>query len=314
MTLRQSLTLEGITLACLALFACGSDDDGLSIDPGPRTGACESERLVGSFEVTLDDGFTSVQGKVENHPTPLRIAETIETDGACALMGPPELFCDPACDSGLVCGLGGLCVPEPLGISVGTVTVAGLQDPVEMTASAPVFFYSHRGSLANPGFAESDEVVLTATGDAEIEAFALGGRGIAALATELETVELAEGQAVALTWTPPGDAEAGSIRLELNIAQHGGTPGWIECEVPDTGSFTIPLALTDALVGRGFSGFPSLTMERASEDSEELSVGCVQFLLRSQIALGVTIPGLTSCSDDMDCTDGETCQADLTCG
>lgn len=303
------------SLAVLALASCGGDgDDGLSIDPGPRESACQAESLVGTFEVILDDGFTSVQGKVENHPTPLRFAETLESDGNCALMGPPELFCDPACASGTVCGPNGQCVDEPLGISVGTVRIAGLSDAVEMSASSPVFFYNHRGPLAHPGFAESDDIVLTADGKGDVDAFALGGRGIAALQSELESVELAESQAVALTWQAPADADAGTIHIELNIAQHGGTPGWIECEVADTGSFTIPTALTDSLISRGFSGFPALTIERRSVDSEETLAGCVQFLLQSQLSLAVVIPGLTSCSDTSDCEGEETCQPDLTCG
>tara|TARA_R110002096_G_scaffold77896_10_gene183458 strand:+ start:24050 stop:24985 length:936 start_codon:yes stop_codon:yes gene_type:complete len=302
-------------LALLVLASCGGDDDdGLSITPGPRESACRAETLVGTFQVILDDGFTSVQGKVESHPTPLRFAETLESDGDCALMGPPELFCDPACASGTVCGLNGQCGDEPLGISVGTVRIEGLSDPVEMTASSPVFFYSHRGTLAHPGFEESDDIVLTAAGEGDVDAFALGGRGVAALQSDLQSVELAESQAVALTWQAPADADAGTIYIELNIAQHGGTPGWIECEVADTGSFTIPIALTDALISRGFSGFPALTIERRSTDSEEISAGCVQLLLQSPLSLAVMIPGLTSCSDTSDCEGEETCQPDLTCG
>ncbi len=301
-----------LVLSTLAL-GCGGNDS-LDIAPGPRSGACELSNLLGTFEVSLDDEFTSVQGKVDDSPSPLRISQTIETSGDCRLMAPPDIFCAAECGLEEICGAGGECVPEPLGMSVGTVTIAGLSAPVEMTASAPVFFYSHRGDLPHPGVLESEEVVLNASGDGAIEAFALAGVGIAPLTSDLELVELAEGTPVNVTWDAPGDSEAASVHIELNIAQHGGTPGWIECDVADTGSASIPSELSDALVQRGFSGFPSLTVERHSLDSEDFANGCIEFAIRSRHTVEVTLPGLTSCSDSGDCAQGESCQPDLTCG
>jgi len=100
----------------------------------------------------------------------------------------------------------------------------------------------------------------------------------------------------------------------LNIAQHGGTPGWIECDVPDNGQLELPQALTNQLLGFGFSGFPTLSVTRRTADSTTTSYGCVQFVVESTAVFDVDIPGLTSCSDNEDCTSPELCQPDLTCG
>jgi hypothetical protein len=104
------------------------------------------------------------------------------------------------------------------------------------------------------------------------------------------------------------------MHLVLSIANHGGTPGQIECEVPDTGEFTFPLSLTDALLTLGYSGFPAVWLTRRTATSVENQLGCIQFIVQSKAGLDIAIPGLTSCSDDTDCPDGQGCGPDLTCG
>lgn len=302
-----------LVLFLLLLAACGSSD-GVAIDPGSRDGHCDDATRVGGFEIALADGFTSVQGSVADAVAPQQIMEVVAEAGGCQLVRPPSLFCDPVCASGTTCDSAGACVPAPAGVSVGAVTVDGLSAPVEMSASPPVFFYTYRGTLAHPGFAEGDEIVLTAGGAGDIEPFALGVAGVAPLSLPQSSVLLEAGQPLVVTWSAPGSAEAGRVSLELDITQHGGTPGAIRCDVEDTGSFEVPVALTDQLLGFGFSGFPSLAVVRESVDSTTTAIGCVELAATSTAAYDVDIPGLTSCSDDGDCTPPETCQPDLTCG
>ncbi len=301
-----------LTLA-VALTACGGSEAD-ELVPGPSEGACAPSELLGRFEVALDDGFTSVQGKVDDLPSPLRAAQVVLSEGNCHVMAPPDIFCPDGCGAGEVCGNAGQCVAEPVGMSVGTVTIAGLRADISMEASAPVFFYSHRGELPHPAAAEGDSVVLRASGGDLVPAFALAGTGIAELESAMETLELAEGSAAEISWIPGADANTAEMLIELNIAQHGGTPGWITCAVPDTGSATIPEALVTSLVQRGFSGFPSLSLQRRSVDSELFATGCIEFALQSQRTFEVSLPGLTSCSSTEDCPEGQSCQPDLTCG
>jgi len=301
--------------ALVFLAACGSDSGGDELlDPGPREGACADSTRVGQFEIALRDTFTAVQGKITDAVTPYLISEVVESMGTCTLMRPPTLFCSPSCGTGTTCDANGACVPVAAGASVGVVTVSGLKAPVEMTASAPVYFYTNTGTLDHPGFDEGDDIVLNASGEGAVQAFALGGVGVAPLSLSVSSVTLDTDLPLQLTWAAPGQADAGTMHINLNIAQHGGTPGWIECDVPDTGSFELPVALTNQLLASGFSGFPSVALTRRSADSVDTEVGCVDLLVESALTMEIEIPGLTSCSDDPDCQPPETCLDDLTCG
>ncbi len=313
-----SLTHASMALAALLVLgsasACGSGSSQDPLDPGTEDGVCEASTLVGSIEATLAEGFTSVQGKVVDAVAPSLVPEEVEVQGPCRLLRPPTLFCDPACAAGTTCDSTGTCVPAPDGVSIGTLTVTGLQAPVEMTASPPVYFYTNRAPLDHPGFLEGAAVIMTASGEATVEPFAVGATGIGALSSPATSVMLDKDVTVSLSWTAPASAAAAMIHIDLNIAQHGGTPGRIECEVPDTGQFDLPVSLTNRLLAAGFSGFPSLSLTRRAADHADTAVGCVQLVLQSAVTFEVEIPGLTSCSANDDCTDPETCQPDLTCG
>ena len=102
--------------------------------------------------------------------------------------------------------------------------------------------------------------------------------------------------------------------LTLNINHHGSSVAWIDCRVPDTGSAEIPVKLVDELIALGVTGFPTLTFTRRSIGSDDNELGCINFLASSEIALPVTVPGVTSCSSDEDCPEGETCLPELICG
>ena len=301
-------------IVILAVAACGSGDDGPpDIDPGPRELACAESELVGTFEIALAEQFTSVQGKVVDAVDPRLISVLTDSVGDCQLRVPPTLFCDPTCGADTTCNADAMCVPTSRGLSVGTVFVAGLKAPVSMTASSPVYFYTNLDPLDHPGFDEGDEIVLIAY-NGDVDDFALGGSGIVALSGLASSVPLDRDQPISLSWDPPGQQGLGMILLDLNIAQHGGTPGRIECLVDDTGQFEIPVSLTNQLLDFGFSGFPSLSITRRSADSTTTGVGCVELIVQSQVVLEIEIPGLTSCSKNEDCPPGENCLGDLTCG
>jgi hypothetical protein len=271
---------------------------------------------VGAFESALVPGSTTARGQVESAVTPSRIPVEVMSAGPCALLEPPVLFCDPECDlTQEVCTGEGTCAPRAVGLDVGAVTVYGLEvDPIELSNNGAPFRYDHRETLSAAAFAEGDPIVFAASGGHEVGAFALGATGVAQVQSSVDAVALEPGQQVSLSWTPPSDAGTSQVHIDLNIAQHGGTAGRIECTVADSGAFDLPLELTDTLLSRGFSGFPTLTLTRFSVDSVTQSIGCIELRVESSETIDVSIPGLSSCRDPMDCPDGQTCQADLTCG
>ena len=309
----------------LVFFACDDADDSEPVDaPRPDTGApaspapdssppkpCDDAARVGGFSVVLTEAYTAVQGQIADGSSPLSASVVVAAEGACTLLRPPSFDCAEPCESGTTCGPDGACVDQPVNVDVGTVSIGGLEAPVEMTARAPVWFYTHTGAMPHPGVWPDAVVALDATGG-DRGPFAMTTGGIAPLEVDADAVPLSRDAPTRVRWRAAvGDAW---IHIDLNIANHGGTPGRIECDVADTGEHELPKALTDALLDGGYSGFPALALTRHRAASVELDIGCVDLQVRSQVVLGVDIAGLVSCSGDEDCPNEQRCQADLSCG
>jgi len=274
---------------------------------------CAKDTLQGTFQIDLGDEYSTIQGSVADGVVPLNVWEEVLSASSCQVLEPPQLFCDPGCDSDATCGLDGECVPYPSNTDVGAVVIEGLTDPVEMDAIPPTQTYYFTGSLEQTPYASGDAISLYAAGG-ETEAFALLTHGVDALSVDLDTLAIAPGEAAELSWTPTSGSADTRVEITLNIALHGGNPGILLCEAEDTGSFTIPAEAIDGLLALGFSGFPSVKLSRQEVDATDALGGCVEFQSTSSVTLPVSIPGLTSCSNDDDCPDGQACQYDLTCG
>ncbi len=310
-------------LAVGALAACGGGDDDAAddapdamarVDAGVPSGACDPASHVGGFGVELRSaGFTAVEGQVKDAITPFLVLDVVDTDGECQFLRPPQLFCDPPCIGDQTCGASGACVPVARALSVGTLTFTGLKNPVTIEPNG-INFYTNIGPLEHPGFDEGDSIRMTASGSEDVEPFGMSVLGVKPLASTATSVTLAEDVPLVVEWTPGSSQEVATMHIDLNIALHGGTPGSIECEVSDTGSFQLPVSLTNQLLAQGFSGFPALVLTRHSVDSESIAQGCVQLEASSKITFAVEIDGLISCSGPDDCPDGQDCLEDLTCG
>jgi hypothetical protein len=118
---------------------------------------------------------------------------------------------------------------------------------------------------------------------------------------------------LAVGWVAPPEPGPARVELVLNINGHGVVGQFLACTVDDTGAFTIPEPLITQLFAAGMSGFPTLELRRSTADAAGILQGCVDFRVEASRTVDVTIPGLTSCTDDGDCTPPETCQPDLTC-
>lgn len=314
---------RGLLLSLLCA-ACGAGGDDPA-DAGPdgdadaevdvsdlEISACADDAHVGGFEVQLAGEFTSVQGRVYDRVSPTSLFEAIATEGPCRLLRAPVLFCDPECEARETCGPDGNCSPFPESQDLGVVTVRGLAVPVEMEPLPPGFFYSNSGTLPHPGFAPGAGIALSAAGGAG-DPLSLRGVGVAQLTGVAAAVPVERGHDLVLTWDPPAEAAPIDVVATLNLNQHGLTGSRLVCEVPDTGGLTVPESLVSALVDDGLSGFPSLVLRRRSVDSTTRGGGCVDLQVFTTVEVPVEIPGLTSCSDDQDCPEGETCRGDLTC-
>lgn len=291
-----------------------TDDDEFTRPPASelKYAPCKREQRLGGFIVELAEKYTSVQGQVLNGVVDANVPDVVAEAGECTLLKGQALFCDPGCAGGEMCTREGQCAAHPENVNLGTVTVHGMKDEVVMEARAPINLYASQGTLIHPGFSPGDVLSLDASG-AEGGPFDAHVEGIAPMEVPDQSIAVTAGSSVSVTWTASAESPSAKVQLDLNVNNHGSLLAWIECHVPDTGSFEIPSALVEQLLGLGASGFPTLAIHRRSAGSVTSADGCIEFEARSGFAIDVELDGLTSCNNDDDCAMGQTCQGDLTC-
>jgi hypothetical protein len=252
--------------------------------------------------------FTKFLGIVYDHPSPdvLQLELDSEQNG-CRLMVPKTPFCSPSCGSTGVCTDENVCTPWGQSQDVGVVHVTGL-GPSELVLEPfpPGYMYQPNSTLPYPPCIEGSAIMVQTT------AFHVQAKCIAPL-TLLGTdpIPVMAGNGVALSWTPPGQSGATRIEIQLDISHHGGKKGEIDCNVADTGSFTIPEPLVTKLVSLGLAGYPTIVVRRVST-----GYSLTDKIIRLTVASGVersVNTGVRSCSEASDCPTGLQCRADLTC-
>lgn len=300
-------------------------DGGLLAEAGSAERGATGQ-LVGAFQVDLvapafgGTGFTSIVGRVDDGPMPQSVLWEVQAQqGLCRLLTPRIPFCDESCGGSAVCTEYGECQPYPNPVDVGAVRVEGLQtttgaSSIEMQAIAGNYQPPADTLLVFPAFAEGAPVILAAAGTESVPAFSMRARGIAPLELLNASIELVDGQSVTLTWRAAAQPTRSAIQVSLDISHHGGTSGKIECASEDSGALELPALLLDGLKALGVSGFPTIVVTRSARAVAGADVGWIELVLRSRVEREVSIPGLISCEDDLDCPDGETCQPDLRCG
>ena len=156
--------------------ADGEDDwdapetpDTPSTDPGPA-GPCSLADKAGRFEIADFDIFAAVMGTVNSGVIPLTVLEEVGSAGDCKLMNKTIPFCEPPCSPGDLCANDGSCIPFPFPQDVGTVTVTGLLQPVEVEVGPGNDYYDT--TLPSPPWEPGSHVVLSAAGG-EYSAFKL---------------------------------------------------------------------------------------------------------------------------------------------
>jgi len=306
-------------LCCLLILAACDEEKKISEPPYEQDptkitlhGACAADVRLGGFQVQMNEdmGYTAVDGVVRDGVMPGTIPEVVMTEGDCRLLGRRNLFCDPACDPGFTCGAEETCIPSPLGQDLGTVVLRGLVERLALPALQPGNSYSYT-RLPHPGF-EVNHVIQLRTTTGYPGPLELYGIGVSQLIPSTSAWTLTRGQDLVLAWTPPPTGAMSRIYMEINIDQHGLTPLVLSCNLPDTGSASIPSAIIDGLMDAGVTGFPTGLVKRRTEDSFTAPQGCVDFFVTSVRNMTVEVSGHTPCTSPDDCTPPEVCDLDPT--
>ncbi|MBU1068827.1 hypothetical protein KJ975_04580 [Myxococcota bacterium] len=316
--MKRRIFLVFVAGLCMAAGAVACDDEKKIVEPPFEQDPalitlhfpCTEDLRIGGFQVQTNEdmGYTAVDGVVRDGIVPGQIPEVALTEGDCRLLGRRNLFCDPACNPGFTCGFEETCVPMPLGQDMGTVVLRGLVERVALKALQPGSSYSYT-QLPHPGF-EVNHVIQLRTTSGFLGPLELYGVGVSQLVPTTSAWTLAAGQDLIIEWTPPPEGARSRILIELNIDQHGLTPLNMSCNLPDTGSATIPAVIVDALIAAGVTGYPTGRVTRRTEDSFTSTQGCIDFFVTSVRTMTVQVAGHTPCTSQDDCTPPEVCDLD----
>ena len=288
---------------------------------------CAEARRLGGFELVMVaptatvEGYAQLIGAVRDKVDPTKVWQPALTEGDCRLMLGPT--CSTSCALPSVCD-GAACVPGPTTKTVGTVTVTGLDAALSATPNSQKTYYAPVPTGSFPPVAAGAAVSLSASGG-DYAGFSLLGGGFPLIESPSKELPLEMGRPFTATWTPPPAPAVSRMLVKLDIAFHGGVDAQIQCDVPDSGSVTVPASLVDALIARGIAGFPSAFLIRRTIDSADVGAGagagagagCVDFSITTTFngttGIQLLIPGITSCNEDTDCGPGMTCGLDLRC-
>ncbi len=309
----------------LALGACGGDDGGASPDAGIDAALGDPTILAGYVHIDLVDAdpkYTKIDGRVNDAASPpLKILNTMTTDGDCRLLIPSYPFCTTACGGAAVCVADETCMPYPTSQDVGTIHVTGVHtaaganelDLTHTVANGTHIYSQGATALAYPGFAEGDPITVAVGGGAFTPPFTMATTAIAPLVITSSAPTLERDTPVTVTWTPPAGAVSSRILIKVEISHHGGFKGQVECDTADDGSLTLGGPLLTQLLDLGVAGFPTIEIEREVVSDGLTTAGRVDLTVSSAISQAITIPGVISCTEDNECTPPATCQDDLTC-
>lgn len=331
---RSFLILSVVALASVGT-ACsgGGSGSGSGGSSGSGTGGsnpggaapykpCAADMELGAFTIELKHAdaasgaaaYSQVTGGIRDgvRPDSIWVPQTVAGSGSeCKLMVGPSNSCPTACNSTQVCK-GNACVAAPVTKSIGEVTFSGLVVPVKMTptktgSGSVVYSGLIDSKTAFPPYTVGAALGMTAAGE-DYPGFTLAGVGIQPIdAVAGQTLNVAKDQPLTIKWVAPSGAGAGRIQLIMDIAHHGGVAAEIHCDLPDTGSVTIPAPLMTALLDKGAFGFPMVSLARVSTDSKTVGPGCLEFNVAASVDLPLTVAGVVSCTTDAECTAPQVC-------
>ncbi len=305
----KTRTAHGLILVASFSAAAfgGCSSSGSSTPSGSSGGSTSTEGVVGYLSVVLNPAidtaaaYTTVLGKVYSGPVLTSVIETpVASNTECKVVSFSQQNCtNPACTTGETCAATNDCQANPTLVSVGDVSVTGIGSSA-IKLSAINKNYQYAGDITYPGFAEGDTITMTATGDF-YSAFGVSTKGVAPIVLSEASYMIDAGTALALKWTPGSAAVGAKVNLGLNISKHGGSAGYLSCDVSDSGSYTIPADLISKLIAMGVAGFPQLTVTRSTIGEANVSTGTVQLAVQSLAIPNLQVKGICSCFSNSDC-------------
>jgi hypothetical protein len=237
-------------IALLALACACSDDsaptgpdasDGFG-DPNPDFDQAPSQVHVIERSDNAGSGYHTIITASFSHSAPAIYQERTRS-GACRQLTAEPGFCVEPCEG--YCLGSGECVPWPVRVSAGTLTVSGLAQPVTIEPTPEALYTEY---VQQPLIQAGGQITASAPG-AELGGFELAVRGPEPLVvTNRDQLALEQGKPLAIEWAPSSDPAA-RIRLWL-ISDYGHGPvhpAVIHCDAPDTGLITIPADWVDWL-------------------------------------------------------------------
>lgn len=265
-------------------------------------GACPQEDRIGGFSVQMNEdvGYTAFDGVVRNGIIPNAIRDVTADEGGCRLLRRRRLTCDPPCPPGETCGVTQMCIPSPVGQSMGRVSVYGLARSIDVMPQQPgqTYFFTR---LPHPGVAVGAVVQLIAPTPQYFAPLELYGVGVRAVVPRDSKWILTEDQPLRVSWEPPAAASPTNVFIELNIDLHGLTPLLLVCDVPDTGTATISANIVNQFISGGVTGFPEGRVTRRTADSLVRPEGCVDFTVYSTRRVELEVTGFIPCTGPGEC-------------
>jgi len=286
----------------------GQDDTAPPPDPDtvPLSGVCPLETDLGGFVVEVYEDDSNVAGAVLEGVVPSSILEFVASEGDCALYRQLNPYCHPACDAGYTCNFKNECVPYPQSQDLGTVSLDGLTQPLDMEPVTPGYTY-YDTDLKHPIFTSGGLVTLDMPAGTYGPA-TLYGVGVEPMAELAELWTIEDGVDTTVTWAPPtAEVVRSDVYLTVNIDQHGVSPASLYCVFEDDGDGTIPGSLVSTMVASGVTGFPTGLASRRTADSVSLSAGCMDLTVASPRTVAVDVANYTPCVVNEDCPPGQEC-------
>jgi len=272
-------------------------------------------KLVPGDAATFSDAYSVLSATIYPSPFPATPITTSDDMDGCQLWVPQSVTCSPGCATGSICTGNNQCTAKPTGKNVGEFQVTGLKTSdgdttFTVDATGDSNFYMSV-TLPYPPCEEGATIAV------HTDAFSVSGKCIVPLALKgpdpIPLVDAAKKPiGGVISWTAPGQTGISRIQLLVEISHHGGgSKGQIYCDVPDTGSFTIPQKLVADLIALGTAGYPTVVVTRVATASASADPN-VQLVVSSAIERSVDT-GVVSCGGgDADappvvCPTGQTC-------
>jgi hypothetical protein len=279
-----------------------------------------TEKALGVFQILIDQDAqsTNFSGALYNGENPELPWKLVMKEECLELLVPENPFCADDCGSDALCVADDSCALYPDRITAGTITVSGvnLSNSKSSFTSKPIgTWYTAAVSFADPPFDAASTITLSSEGSADAAAFSLTASGVEQIVLHNDSVVMADGEPINLSWTPPSVSGSSVMHIEMDISYHGGTKAKIVGECNDDGTLEISAAMLTKLKSYGYSGFPKIIMTRRSASAVS-ALARAQLVVETTRQVYISIPGLVSCdpgSGNANCPEGQTCGDDRRC-